>query len=89
MKTNKLQPANIKAKIKFYLWLVSIGSDLRYFDPSNLQIHEIPPKQKSSFKKRSQEIKQKYNHVFATKKEENFLSEYPNIESITFNRKIA
>jgi hypothetical protein len=87
MKINKLQPANIKAKIKFYLWLVSIGCDVRDFDPSNLQIHEIPPKQKSSFKKRSQEIKQKYNHIFAIKREENFLESYPNIENLTFNRK--
>ena len=89
MNTNKLPRKSINAKIKFYYWLVSIVCDLKDFDPSNLQIHEIPPKQKSSFKKRASEIKNKYNHVFATKREDNFLKEYPNIESITFNRKTA
>ena len=88
MNTNKLQPANIKAKIKFYFWLVSIGSDLRYFDPANLQIHEIPPKQKSSFKKRAAEIKEKYNYNFKMK-EQDIYKHFPNIENLTFNRKTA
>jgi hypothetical protein len=61
MKTPK---RNIKAKIKFYLWLVSIGADLKNFDPNNLEIDEIAPKQKSSFKKRSQQIKEMYNYKF-------------------------
>ena len=60
----KIARHNIKAKLKFYLWLVSNGCDVKNFDPANLQIHEIPPRQKSSFKKRAGEIKQKYNHVF-------------------------
>lgn len=60
----KIARHNIKAKLKFYLWLVSNGCDVKNFDPANLQIHEIPPRQKSSFKKRADEIKQKYNHVF-------------------------
>lgn len=86
MKTNKINPANIKAKIKFYLWLVSIGTDLKNFDPGNLQIHEIPPRQKSSFKKRAAEIKQKYNHVFKMR-EQDLFKDYLSIENLIFNRK--
>jgi len=85
---NKLQPTNIKSKIKFYLWLVSIGVDVKNFDPANLQIHEIPSRQKSSFKKRAAEIKAKFNHQFKMR-EQDFLGDYPNIESLTFERKTA
>jgi len=60
----KIAKRNIKAKIKFYLWLVSIGADLKNFDPANLEIDEIAPRQKSSFKKRSHYIKEKYNYQF-------------------------
>ena len=65
----KIARHNIKAKLKFYLWLVSNGCDVKNFDPANLQIHEIPPRQKSSFKKRSQYIKETYNHKFVFPKE--------------------
>ena len=88
MKTNKLKPANIKAKTKFYFWLMSIGADLQSFDPANLQIHEIPPRQKSSFKKRAAEIKAKFNYNFKMR-EQDFIADFPNLENLTFNRKIA
>lgn len=60
----KIAKRNIRAKIKFYLWLVSIGADLKNFDPNNLEIDEIAPKQKSSFKKRSQYVKENFNYKF-------------------------
>ena len=84
----KLAKTNIRSKIKFYLWLVSIGADVKNFNPDNIEIHEIPCKQKSSFKKRAAEIKEKYNHFFKFR-EQDIFKDYPNIESITFNRKIA
>ena len=84
----KIAKTNIRSKIKFYLWLVSIGADVKNFNPDNVEIHELPIKQKSSFKKRAAEIKEKYNHVFKFR-EQNIFKDYPNIENITFNRKIA
>jgi len=91
MKTKtKQRTVGIKAKVKFYLWLVSIGADLKNFEPENIQIHEIPAKRKSSFKNRSAQVKEKYNHRFKLDHlNDNFLADYPNIESITFERKTA
>lgn len=87
---NRQRETGFKAKVKFYFWLVSIGADVRDFNPDNLQIHEIPPRRKSTFKKRVSEIKAKYNHRFKLDHlNDNFLENYPNIESITFERKTA
>jgi len=89
MKT-KTKNTGIRAKVKFYLWLVSIGADLKNFEPENIQIHEIPAKRKSSFKNRSTQIKEKYNHRFKLDHtSEDLLAGYPNIELITFERKTA
>jgi len=89
MKT-KTKNTGIRAKVKFYLWLVSIGADLKNFEPENIQIHEIPAKTKSSFKNRSNEVKEKYNHRFKLDHlNDNFLAGFPNIHSITFERKTA
>jgi len=89
MKT-KTKNIGIRAKVKFYLWLVSIGADLKNFEPENIQIHEIPVKRKSSFKNRSAQVKEKYNHRFKLDHtSDNLLASYPNINSITFERKTA
>jgi len=87
MKPKTKKRTGIKAKIKFYLWLVSIGTDLKNFEPENIEIHEIAT-HKSSFKKRAAEIKAKFNHHFKIR-EQNWLGEYPNIETLTFERKTA
>jgi len=87
MKT-KTKRTGIKAKVKFYLWLVSIGADLKNFDPENIEIHELAPKQKSSFKNRASEVKEKFNYIFKMR-EQDFMQDYPNLENLTFNRKIA
>ena len=89
MKTNnKINSRNIKAKIKFYLWLVSIGTDLKNFDPAIIEIHELTPKQKSSFKSRAKEVKERFNYTFKMR-EQDFMQDYPNLDNLTFNRKIA
>jgi len=87
MKPKTKKRTGIKAKIKFYLWLVSIGTDLKNFEPENIEIHEIAT-HKSSFKQRANEIKAKFNYSFKIR-EQNWLGEYPNIESLTFERKTA
>lgn len=74
----------IRAKQKFYDYCVRVGIDLKNLDVANLQIHEIPPKRKSTFKQRATEIKAKFNHVFKPKL--NF-DNYPNIEKISFEPK--
>jgi len=89
MKT-KTKNTGIRAKVKFYLWLVSIGADLKNFEPENIQIHEIPAKRKSSFKNRGPEIKAKFNHRFKLDRtSDDLLLSHPNIELITFERKTA
>jgi len=88
MKPKTKKRTGIKAKIKFYLWLVSIGTDLKNFEPENIEIHEIPARQKSSFKKRSQEIKEKFNYIFKMR-EQDFLGDYKQLETLTFERKTA
>lgn len=50
--------------IKFYNYCVSIGMDLKHFDPNNI-IFEETRKKVSSFKKNPAETKAKYNYVFA------------------------
>lgn len=86
--TNKLPRTSITAKIKFYFWLVSIGADVKDFESSKIEIHQLPAKRKSSFKKRATEIKEKYNYNFKFR-EQDWIGSYPNIESLTFNRKTA
>lgn len=88
MKTKTQKRTGIKAKVKFYLWLVSIGADLKDFDPENMEIHEIPPKQKSSFKGRAEQIKAEHNYIFKMR-EQDFLQGHPDLSTLTFNRKIA
>jgi len=88
MKPKTKKRTGIKAKIKFYLWLVSIGTDLKNFEPENIEIHEIAENTKSSFKKRAAEIKAKFNYSFKIR-EQNWLGEYPNIETLTFEHKTA
>jgi len=89
MKT-KTKNTGIRAKVKFYLWLVSIGADLKNFEPENIQIHEIPAKRKSSFKNRSAQVKEKYNHRFKLNHlSDDLLSSHPNIENLIFERKTA
>ena len=87
MKT-KTKRTGIKAKVKFYLWLVSIGADLKNFDPENIEIHELAEKKKSSFKANPQETKKRFNHIFKMR-EQDFIQDYPNLDNLTFNRKIA
>jgi hypothetical protein len=82
MNPNKLPKKNIKAKIKFYLWLVSIGADLKDFDPANLQIEEIPGPRKSSFKNKASEIKEKHNYKFANLRQEKPIINISNKELI-------
>jgi hypothetical protein len=89
MKT-KTKNTGIRAKQKFYDYCVKVGIDLRYLDVHNLQIGEIPPKRKSSFKNRSAQVKQKHNYRFKLDHtSDNLLASYPNIELITFERKTA
>jgi len=90
MKTKTKTRTGIKAKVKFYSWLVSIGADLKNFEPENIQIHEIPAKRKSSFKNRGPEIKAKFNHRFKLDHlRQDFLQGFPDIESVLFERKTA
>jgi hypothetical protein len=90
MKTKTKNRTGIKAKVKFYSWLVSIGADLKNFEPENIEIHELPKRKKSSFKNRSAQIKAKYNHRFKLDHiSDDLLSSHPNIELITFERKTA
>lgn len=88
MKTKTQKRTGIKAKVKFYLWLVSIGADLKNFDPENMEIHEIPPKQKSSFKARAKQVKAEHNYIFKMR-EQDFLQGHPDLSTLTFNSKIA
>jgi len=88
MKPKTKKRTGIKAKIKFYLWLVSIGTDLKNFEPENIEIHEIAENTKSSFKKRSAEIKSKFNYIFKMR-EQDFLGDYKQLENLTFERKTA
>jgi len=87
MKPKTKKRTGIKAKIKFYLWLVSIGTDLKNFEPENIEIHEIAT-HKSSFKQRANEIKAKFNHHFKMR-EQDFLGDYKQLENLTFERKTA
>jgi hypothetical protein len=90
MKTKTKTRTGIKAKVKFYSWLVSIGADLKNFEPENIEIHETPAKRKSSFKKNPAQIKEKYNHRFKLDHlSDDLLSDYPNINLLTFERKTA
>jgi hypothetical protein len=47
-----------------------------------------PIAEENTFKKRASEIKSKYNYTFKMR-EQNFLGDYPNLETLTFERKIA
>ncbi len=47
-----------------------------------------PIAEENTFKQRPEEIKSKYNHTFKMR-EQNWLGDYPNIESVQFNRKTA
>ena len=84
MQKTKRKPNTIRAKQKFYEFCVKAGIDVSSFDVANLQIHEIPPKRKSTLKNRAAEIKAKFNHVF--KPRLNF-ENYPNIEKLSFEPK--
>ncbi|KFN39023.1 MAG: hypothetical protein JU82_08780 [Sulfuricurvum sp. MLSB] len=53
---------SIRAKVKYYNWCVALGIDLRNFDPHRIDFGKLI--KKSSFKNRSQEIKEKYNYKF-------------------------
>lgn len=75
----------IRKKVKFYNWAVKQGLDLKNFEPENLNF-DPPIKPKSSFKKRSQFIKETYNYVFRMR-EQNFIGTFLNIETLTFVKK--
>jgi len=47
-----------------------------------------PITEENSFKQRANEIKAKFNYSFKIR-EQNWLGEYPNIETLTFERKTA
>lgn len=83
MQKTKRKTNTIREKRRFYNFCVKIGIDVASFEVANLQIHEIPPRPKSTFKQRASEIKQRFNHVFKT---QNPIENYPNIESIKFER---
>lgn len=72
----------IRAKIKFYNWAVKTGIDLKNFEPERLDFELA--KQKSTFKNRAAEIKDRFNHVFKT---QNPIEGYPNIENLIFEPK--
>lgn len=74
---------SIRAKQKYYNWCVNNGLKVVDFDLERMDF-TYPKKNKSSFKKRADFIKNKYNHIFL--KKENILEHYPNIESITFEK---
>jgi hypothetical protein len=85
MKTKTKTRTGIKAKIKFYSWPVSIGADLKNFEPENIEIHELPKRKKSSFKNRSAQIKAKYNHRFKLNHtSDDLLNSYPDIGTLEF-----
>jgi len=86
MQKTKRKPNTIRAKQKFYDFCVRTGIDLKNLDVHNLQIHEIPPKRKSTFKNRSAEIKSKFNYTFKTLHQD-FMCNYPNINNLTFIKK--
>lgn len=48
-----------------------------------MKLIKLPIVKESSFKHRPKQIKDMYNHTF----KQNWIGEYPNIESITFERK--
>lgn len=52
----------IRAKIKFYNWAKNKGVDLKNFNPENL-CFDVPIIE-SSFKNRSAEVKENFNHQF-------------------------
>jgi len=68
---------SIRKKQQFYKVAVSLGIDLSNLDVAKLDFN-TPAKPKSSFKRRANEIKEKYNHSFL------FPFRYPNIESVEF-----
>lgn len=86
MKTNTKKRTGIRSKQKFYSWLVLLGGDVANFDPEGINF-DIPILA-SSFKKRAQEIKEKHNYKFSDYADL-FLTNYPNIEKLTFVTKSA
>ena len=63
MKTNQIKHIG-----KVYNWMVVKGIDLKDFEPSNYQI-EPKAKQRSSFKKRAEQVKDSFNHKFTPKRD--------------------
>jgi hypothetical protein len=59
----KKDKTEIGLKVKFYNWAVKNGLDLKNLEVENLDF-DFPNVQKSNFKSRSKEIKEKYNHRF-------------------------
>ena len=51
-----------------------------------MKLIKLPTVRESSFKHRPTEIKSMYNHTFKIR-EQDWIGEYPNIESVTFERK--
>jgi len=76
--------ANIKAKIKFYNWAKKLGIDLKNFDPENINFEE--QNVNHSFKKRKEEVKQRFNYKFANLQDDS-LQNYPNIQNLIFEPK--
>mgnify|MGYP003442602641 FL=1 len=52
----------IRAKVKFYMWCIAKGIDLKYFDPHSIEFE--PTKRVFSFYKDKQGTKDKYNYIF-------------------------
>jgi len=73
---------SIRQKQLFYKKAVSLGIDLSNLDVDRLDLSQ-PKKHKSSFKKRANEIKDKFNHVFNFPHRDGF-EDYPNIDSVKF-----
>ena len=52
----------IRAKIKFYMWCVSRGIDLKHFDPHRIEFE--PVKRLFSFYKDKEGTKKRFNYRF-------------------------
>jgi len=86
MQKTKRKTNTIREKRRFYNFCVKIGIDVASFEVANLQIHEIPPRPKSTLKNRASEIKETYNYKFSNSIEKCF-SDFPNIENLLFVKK--
>lgn len=81
-----IHSTGIREKQRFYNRAVVLGIDLATFNPDNIDFSGKT--HKSSFKKRSQYIKELHNYKFNFKnRDEDYFLNFPNIESVTFERK--